>query len=173
MSFLRKYSRLQSTGALAPFIGLVSGFLLVLMISLIAYTLWTNFEKPYGSPSYYSPQASFFGCFNWYIAINVIGDKVFSSGTATQLSSELHHFLPFMAIAIPTTLFAALLAIRELRYQPTAPLANQGRALEPALPSNKICENQAIEQNSALRTNSKWHFKELGSAEPVLQQQIQ
>ena len=120
MSFLRKYSRLQSTGALAPFIGLVSGFLLVLMISLIAYTLWTNFEKPYGSPSYYSPQASFFGCFNWYIAINVIGDKVFSSGTATQLSSELHHFLPFMAIAIPTTFFAALLAIRELRYQPTA-----------------------------------------------------
>ena len=121
MSFLRKYTRLQSTGALAPFIGLVSGFLIVSSISLVAYALWINVEKPFGTPRYYSARPSFFGCCNWYIAINSIGSEFFSFGNGrNNLFGELHYYLPFMAIAIPTTSLAGLLAIRDLRYQPTA-----------------------------------------------------
>ena len=121
MSFLRKYTRLQSTGALAPFIGLLSGFLIVSSISLVAYTLSINVEKPFGTTAYYSSRPSFFGCFNWYIAIGSIGDEIFSLGNGrNNLLGELFYYLPFMAIAIPTTSLAGLLAIRDLRYQPTA-----------------------------------------------------
>ena len=121
MSFLRKYTRLQSTGALAPFIGLLSGFLIVSSISLVAYALWINVEKPFGTTAYYSSRPSFFGCFNWYIAIGSIGDEIFSFGNGrNNLLGELFYYLPFMAIAIPTTSLAGLLAIRDLRYQPTA-----------------------------------------------------
>ena len=120
MSLLRKYTRLQSTGALAPFIGLVSGFLIVATISLVAHGLWVNLEKPYGTSNYYSSRPSFFGCFNWYIAIGSIGDEIFGSGTGNRLFGELCYYLPFTAIAIPTISFAGLLAIRDLRYQPTA-----------------------------------------------------
>ena len=120
-SFLRKYTRLQSTGALAPFIGLVSGFLIVSSISLVAYALWINVEKPFGTTAYYSSRPSFFGCFNWYIAIGSIGDEFFGFGNGrNNLLGELFYYLPFMAIAIPTTSLAGLLAIRDLRYQPTA-----------------------------------------------------
>ncbi len=118
MSFLRKYTRLQSTGALGPFIGLLSGFLIVTTISLVAYSLWVNFEKPYGNSYYYSNNPSFSGCFNWYIAIGSIGNDVFNGGG--NLLGDLPYFLPFLTIAIPTTILASLLAIRDLRYQPTA-----------------------------------------------------
>ena len=121
MSFLRKYTRLQSTGALAPFIGLLSGFLIVSSISLVAYALWINVEKPFGTTAYYSSRPSFFGCFNWYIAIGSIGDEIFSLGNGrNNLLGKWIYYLPFMAIAIPTTSLAGLLAIRDLRYQPTA-----------------------------------------------------
>ena len=120
MNFLRKYTRLQSTGALAPFIGLVSGFLIVSSISLVAYALWINLEKPFGNPSYYSSRPSYFGCFNWYIAIGSIGDEIFSSGKRGNLFGELRYYGPFIATAMPSILVAGLLAIRDLRYQPTA-----------------------------------------------------
>ena len=125
MNFLRKYTRLQSTGALAPFIGLVSGFLIVSSISLISYTLWVYVEdRVVTSPRYYSSyesHPSFFGCFNWYVGIFFTGETVFNPGrTGSQLYEKLYYFLPFMAIAIPTTSLAGLLAIRDLRYQPTA-----------------------------------------------------
>ena len=125
MTFLRKYTRLQSTGALAPLIGLVSGFLIVSSISLISYTLWVYVEdRIVTSPRYYSSyesHPSFFGCFNWYVGIFFTGETVFNPGrTGSQLYEKLYYFLPFMAIAIPTTSLAGLLAIRDLRYQPTA-----------------------------------------------------
>lgn len=121
MCFLRRYTRLQGTGALAPFIGLLSGFLIVSTLSLVAYTLWINLEVPPGTPYYYSSsQPSFFGCFNWYTTISCIGDDMFGSGSGGQFLGELVYFLPFLTIAIPTTLLASLLAVRDLRYQPTA-----------------------------------------------------
>ena len=49
MSFLRAFTGLRGTGALGPFIGLLSGVLFVAATSIAAYTLWYNFERPPGS----------------------------------------------------------------------------------------------------------------------------
>ena len=119
MSFLRAFTGLKGTGALAPLIGLLSGVLLVSATSIIAYTLWYNLEMPPGG-YYSSRQTGFFGCFNWYMSLFQLGDNLFSSGGRINLWQDLIFFLPFAAVAIPTTLVAALLAIRELRYRPTA-----------------------------------------------------
>ena len=118
MSFLRAFTGLKSTGALAPMIGLLSGVLFVSATSIVAYTLWYNFERL--PSSYYYDQQGFLGCFNWYLCLDQLGRSIFNGGGGSNFWQQLIYFLPFAAVMIPTTLTATLLAIRELRYQATA-----------------------------------------------------
>ena len=119
MYLLRRHGRLKTTGALGPFIGLLSGILFVSSISILAFALWFNFERPLGTNYYSSSEPSIFRCFNWYLAIESIGSDLFSTGSVLRVSN-LIFFLPFLIVAAATTLTATLIAIRELRYQPTA-----------------------------------------------------
>ena len=114
MYLLRRNGRLKTTGALGPFIGLLSGILFVSSISILAFALC--FERPLGTNYYSSSEPSIFRCFNWYLAIS---DLLFSTGSVLRVSN-LIFFLPFLIVAAATTLTATLIAIRELRYQPTA-----------------------------------------------------
>ena len=146
MSFLRTFTGLKSTGALAPLIGLLSGVLFVSAFSIVSYTLWYNFEQPPGS--YYSPLSNpgFCGCFNWYLGISYMGEQIFGGGGNLGPWQDLLYFVPFAALAIPTTLVAALLAIRELRYRPTVAPTRVAEEIErtkaerhtaPALPAGE------------------------------------
>ena len=72
-----------------------------------------------------------------------------AAGTNSALWGNLVYFVPFAAIAIPTTLAATLLAIRELRYQPTAAPTRVIEEIErnkaeryaaPALPAGESIE---------------------------------
>lgn len=120
MSFLRKFTVLKGTGALAPFIGLLSGVLFVSAISLTAYTLWYNFERPSGNYYYSSSsEPGFLVFFNWYYSLEQLGRGLFRGGVGSPWE-VMAYAIPFAAVAIPTTLVATLLAIRELRYQPTS-----------------------------------------------------
>jgi hypothetical protein len=119
MIFLRRFTRLKSTGALGPFIGLLSGGFLVSAVSIGAYTLWYNFERINNIGYYSAAEPGFLSCFNWYLAITTIGNNVFSSGFG-MFWQNLIFFGPFAVVAILTTFVAVILAIRELRYQPTS-----------------------------------------------------
>ena len=122
MSFLRAFTGLRGTGALAPFIGLLSGFLFVSAISIASYTLWYNFEVGGYNYSTYSSEPGFSGCFNWYHGLAHLGSNLFNYGPTndTNFWPEMIYFLPFAAVSSLATFAAFLLAIRELRYQPTA-----------------------------------------------------
>ena len=97
----------------------ISHFLFVSSISILAFALWFNFERPLGTNYYSSSEPSIFRCFDWYLAIESIGSDLFSTGSVLRVSN-LIFFLPFLIVAAATTLTATLIAIRELRYQPTA-----------------------------------------------------
>ena len=121
MSFLRKFTGLKSTGALAIFIGLLSGVLFVFGTSIAAYTVWNNVEN-FGRYDYYSQQPGFLSCFDWYHGIEILGNNLFNVGRRTSLGfwPDMIYFTPFSVVAILMTIVAFSLAIRELRYQPTA-----------------------------------------------------
>ena len=148
MRFLRAFTGLKGTGALAPFIGLLSGALFLSSISLAAYALWYNFETPYDRSYYSASEPGFLGCFNWYLGIWTVGDALFNirGGGSTASWNELIYLMPFGAVAMITTLAAVLVAIGELRYQPTAAPTRVAEDIErnkaerhaaPALPAGE------------------------------------
>ena len=145
MSFLRKFASLKGTGALGPLIGLISGALFVFALSIFTYTLWYNFERYPGS--YYSDQQSFLGCFNWYVGLEKLAGNVFNFGRSGLRGDMFYiYFVPFAAVSVPTIISATVMAIRELRYQPTAAPARVNEEIErakaeryaaPALPAGE------------------------------------
>jgi len=71
----------------------ISHFLFVSSISILAFALWFNFERPLGTNYYSSSEPSIFRCFDWYLAIESIGSDLFSTGSVLRVSN-LIFFLP-------------------------------------------------------------------------------
>jgi ABC-type transport system involved in cytochrome c biogenesis permease component len=123
---LRAATKLRLPGAVGPLAGLFMTVFLVFSISVTAYSLWynlggdTNYRyQTTATPPLTMSSLDTVSHFNWYIGITNVGNSVFGSGGG-RLWDLSYTFIPILGLTVIVSTIAFMIAIRELRYLPSA-----------------------------------------------------